>query len=246
MVMPRGARSRHPTQTDEHAILADDFAPQLNPTELAALASTAARSRPIVVFSAAPARLTQLRQQLEQRRFDVIMRELALLIRRNLRGSDAVALQDEELVVLLDAPAAMAAPVSTRLLAAVRAHHFLGGVVDQPVRLTLTLGSAAAPEHGHDFDELVRAARGARASAGPDRAAVALAPRVERLDLERFVGRAEPIAQLADFLDDMVRGVSRVVAVIGEAGVGSSALVRTLGPEVRLRGGSLVSAACHR
>ena len=43
----------------------------------------------------------------------------------------------------------------------------------------------------------------------------------------------------------MVRGVARVVAVIGESGVGSSSLVRMLGPEVRLRGGSLVSAACH-
>jgi predicted ATPase len=34
--------------------------------------------------------------------------------------------------------------------------------------------------------------------------------------------------------------------VIGESGVGSSSLVQMLGPEVRLRGGSLVSAACHQ
>ena len=65
------------------------------------------------------------------------------------------------------------------------------------------------------------------------------------LDLDRFVGRAEPLARLSESLDDMVRGVARVVAVIGESGVGSSALVRMLGPEVRLRGGSLISAACH-
>ena len=65
------------------------------------------------------------------------------------------------------------------------------------------------------------------------------------LDLERFVGRAEPLARLSESLDDMSRGVARVVAVIGESGVGSSSLVQMLGPEVRLRGGSLVSAACH-
>ncbi|MDB4881445.1 MAG: diguanylate cyclase [Gemmatimonadetes bacterium] len=233
------------TLTDEHAILADDFAPQLNPTELAALVTSVARARPVVVFSAAPARTSTLRQ-LEQRRIDVIMRELALLVRRNLRGSDAVSLEEDELLVLLDAPPAMAASVSTRLLAAVRAHHFLGGAVDRPVRLSLSLGASAAPEHGRDFAQLVSAARAARSTAGADRVAMARAPLTDRLDLDRFVGRAEPLEYLTDFLDDMVRGVSRVVAVIGESGVGSSALVRTLGPEVRLRGGSLVSAACHK
>jgi hypothetical protein len=241
-----GERPQFHPLTQGHAILADDFAPQLTPTELAAQASSVAHARPVVVFSAVPARMALLRQQLAQRRIDVIMRELALLVRRNLRGSDAVALEDDELLVLLDAPVAMAASVSARLLAAVRAHHFLGGAVDMPMRLSLSLGAASAPEQGSDFGELLRAARSARSTAGEDRVAIARAPRTDRLDLDRFVGRAEPAAKLTDFLDDMVRGVARVVAVIGESGVGSSALVRTLGPEVRLRGGSLVSAACHK
>ena len=43
----------------------------------------------------------------------------------------------------------------------------------------------------------------------------------------------------------MVRGVGHVVAVIGETGVGTSALVRSLEPEVRMRGGSLVVAAAR-
>jgi tetratricopeptide (TPR) repeat protein len=226
-------------------MLADDFAPQLNPAELAALASSVAASRPVVLFAALPARIAQLRSQMDQRRLDVIMRELALLVRRNLRGSDAVALEDEELLVMLDAPLAMAESVTTRLLAAVRAHHFLGGAADRSVRLTLTLGAAGAPVHGHNFDQLLTAARGARSIAGPDSAVFAFAPRRERLDLERFVGRVEPLARLTDYLDDMVRGVARVVAVIGEPGVGSSSLVQAIGPEVRLRGGSLVKASCH-
>ena len=88
-----------------------------------------------------------------------------------------------------------------------------------------------------------RAAR--RREAGADNAAFAHSREPAGLDLERFVGRAEPLARLSESLDDMVRGVARVVAVIGESGVGSSSLVRMLGPEVRLRGGSLISAACH-
>jgi tetratricopeptide (TPR) repeat protein len=43
----------------------------------------------------------------------------------------------------------------------------------------------------------------------------------------------------------MVRGVGHVIAVIGETGVGTSALVRTLEPEVRMRGGSQVLATCR-
>ena len=93
--------------------------------------------------------------------------------------------------------------------------------------------------------QLIRAARRAQAEAGADNAAFAHSREPAGLDLERFVGRTEPLARLSESLDDMVRGVARVVAVIGESGVGSSSLVRMLGPEVRLRGGSLISAACH-
>ena len=226
-------------------MLADDFAPHLTPAAMAELASSVAATRPVVVLSAVPSRLVELRSKIDPRRVDVMLRELVVLVRRSLRGTDAVALAGDELLVLVDGPMLVAQPITARLLAAVRTHRFTGGVTDQPIRLTLSLGAAAAPEHGEDFDQLLRAARRAQADAGVDNAAFAHARELGGLDLERFVGRAEPLARLSESLDDMTRGVARVVAVIGESGVGSSSLVQMIGPEVRLRGGSLVSAACH-
>jgi predicted ATPase/GGDEF domain-containing protein len=227
-------------------MLADDYAPQLALAELAALVSSRAAARPTVLLAIAPAQLAQLRGQVDHRRVDVIMRELVLLVRRCLRGSDAVALAGDELVATLDGPLEIAEAVNARVLAAVRAHLFTGGAADLPVRLTLSLGIAASPGHGTSFAELITAAQSARTWAGDDNAALAFAPRSTRLDLDRFVGRSEPLARLSECLDDMVRGVARVVAVVGEAGVGSTALLNALMPEVRLRGGSLVSAACHQ
>jgi len=226
-------------------MLADDFAPQLSAAGLASLASSIAADRPAVVLVAAPARLAQLRQQIDTRRVELMLRELVMLVRRSLRGTDAVALADDELLVVIDGPIEVGQPIAARLLAAVRAHRFTGGAADRPVRLTLSVGAAAAPTQGTTFEQLIRAARRAQAEAGADNAAFAHSRESAGLDLERFVGRTEPLARLSESLDDMVRGVARVVAVIGESGVGSSSLVRMLGPEVRLRGGSLISAACH-
>jgi tetratricopeptide (TPR) repeat protein len=226
-------------------MLADDFAPQLSADDLASLATAIAADRPVVVLAASPARLGQLRQQIDPRRVELMLRELVMLVRRSLRGTDAVALAGDELLVVIDGPMTVGQPIAARLLAAVRAHRFTGGAADRPERLTLSVGAAATPDHGKTFEQLVRAARRAQSEAGADNAAFAQSREPAGLDLERFVGRAEPLARLSESLDDMVRGVARVVAVIGESGVGSSSLVRMLGPEVRLRGGSLISAACH-
>ena len=178
-------------------------------------------------------------------RASALLRELTLFVRRNLRGTDAVSIVGDELVLLLDGTVLPAASVAERLLAAVRAHGFAAGGAEHPHRFTLSLGIATAPEHGTSFSALLVAARQARADAGMDAAARAFTSPSGVLDLSRFVGRAEPLSQLNDYLDDMARGAGRVVAVLGERGVGTSALVRTLAPEVRLRGGSLIVASCH-
>ena len=226
-------------------IPADDFARQLPFEELATQASLAAARGRIAVCSVIADGVGEVRAEEGDGRASALLRELIQFVRRNLRGSDAVAVAGDELVLLLDGTALPAAAVAERLLAAVRAHGFAAGSAESAHRFTLSLGIATAPEHGTSFPALLVAARQARSDAGADAAARAFTPPSGILDLTRFVGRAEPLLQLNDYLDDMVRGAGRVVAVVGERGVGTSALVRTLAPEVRLRGGSLIVASCH-
>ena len=150
-------------------MLADDFAPQLPADELAALASSIAADRPVVVLGrgAGAAGRAPTRDR-SARASTLMLRELVVLVRRSLRGTDAVALAGDELLVMIDGPMLVAQPIAARLLAAVRTHRFTGGATDRPIRLTLSLGAAAAPEHGDDFDQLVarRAPRAGRSGRG--------------------------------------------------------------------------------
>ena len=224
---------------------ADDFARQLSFDELAALATATIAEHGVVVCSLGPNGIGAIRRELGETRTEALMRELNLFVRRNLRGSDAVAMVGDELVLLLGAATPLAETVGQRLLSASRGHVFSGGASDRSLRLTLSLGIASSPVDGQRFEELLAGARGARASAGEDALGFASARRAGALELARFVGRGEELSRLTDYLEDMVRGVGRVVAVIGETGVGTSSLVRSLEPEVRMRGGSLVVAAAR-
>ena len=224
---------------------ADDFARQLSHAEFLAAAETLATQRAITVCSAVPDGLEPLRRELGDARADSLVREMTLFIRRNLRGSDAVSVAAGELLLLLDAPGTIVTTVADRLLAAVRGHVFSGGASDRSLRLTLTIGLASAPEQGCTMTALLESARAARAAGAGDETIVAGVRRQQLLDVRRFVGRGEQLASFANYLDDMVRGVGRVITVVGESGVGASSLVRALEPEVRVRGGSLVSGNCH-
>jgi len=137
-------------------MLADDYAPQLSADDLASLANAIAADRPVVVLAASPARLAELRQQIDPRRVELMLRELVMLVRRSLRGTDAVALAGDELLVVIDGPMTVGQPIAARLLAAVRAHRFTGGAADRPERLTLSLGAASAPEQGKTFADFDR------------------------------------------------------------------------------------------
>jgi tetratricopeptide (TPR) repeat protein/GGDEF domain-containing protein len=226
-------------------LLADDFARQLSHDDLLAATRAALPEGRVILWSLTPDGMEAIRRELGDTRADALVRELTLFVRRNLRGTDAVAGVGDELLVLLDAVGHMAEAVAQRVLAATRTHVFSGGASDRSLRLTLSIGVARAPDDGASVDDLLAAARAGRPMAGRDGLAFARAGRRPVLEVGRFVGRTEQLTQLTDYLDDMVRGVSHVAAVMGETGVGTSALVRTLEPEVRMRGGSLVLATCR-
>jgi predicted signal transduction protein with EAL and GGDEF domain len=223
-------------------IPAEDFARQLSFDELATLANAAAVTGRPVICSVAPEGFALARSELGEQRAASLLRELLLFVRRNLRGIDAVALNEDELLLLLDQSALPSVKAAERIVGAVRSHVFTSAGAEYPRRMSVAIGIAHGPDHGTTFASLLTAARAARATVTGDGAARAFTPHTEALDLGRFVGRAEQLAQLTDHLDDMARGVGRVVAIVGERGVGKSAVVRSLGPEVRLRGGSLIVA----
>ena len=224
---------------------ADDFARQLQPVELVAFADQLVATRELLVCSAMPDGVAALRAELGDARVDALLRELTLFVRRNLRGGDAIAAVGDELILVLDAPAMLGGTIANRILAGVRGHVFSAGATDRSLRLTIAMGVAPSAGRTAGADALLEAARRARRGVAADAFQLATAARGPELDLGRFVGRGEEHARFIDYLDDMVRGVGRVVAVIGERGIGASALVHALQPEVRLRGGSLVIGRCH-
>src|SRR5204862_25517 len=131
-----------------------------------------------------------------------------VLVRRSLRGTDAVAIAGDELLVMVDGPMFVAQPITARLLAAVRTHRFTAGVTDQPIRLTLSLGAAAAPEHGVDFEQLVRAER--RAALGAPAAGQEYARVARAVAAGRVVGASAGGAEARGEHDAATRGAGRL------------------------------------
>ena len=162
-VPTRGAAANQPCPLISPLIPADDFARYVSLDELAAITASVATSGRIAVCSALAEGLDAVRRDIGDVRAAALIRELTLFVRRNLRGADAVTLVDDELVLLIDAPAAQASAVAERLLAAMRVHFFSAGGADPTHRFTLSLGIATSPEHGTSFAALLVAARDARA-----------------------------------------------------------------------------------
>ncbi|HXT16908.1 MAG TPA: AAA family ATPase [Gemmatimonadaceae bacterium] len=172
---------------------------------------------------------------------------VAEVLRHTLREDDMVGrLGDRLIVVIPGAAAEDGRAAGDRLCAAVRIHAFGEGLG----QLTLSVGSASAPEHGHAFDAVSSAAGTALVriqAQGRDGAAAAPLPHHEwlhrPLSIDRFAGRAQELGLLVRWLDEAASGQPRVVSVFGEAGLGTATLLRQLEGEVRLRGGLFVSVA---
>jgi diguanylate cyclase (GGDEF)-like protein len=178
---------------------------------------------------------------------DALLVLVAELLRRTLRSADLAARWggDEFVALLPGAPIARARDVAERLAAAVRGHTGLLSADGQPIAASVSIGVASFPAHGTDPEALFAAADRAMYQVkrrGRDGVALAGGARGAGMmpALDRFAGRTEELRGLVRLLDEAVRGRTRTVAVLGEAGVGKSTLLRQLEPEIRLRGGSMV------
>ena len=195
---------------------------------------------------------------------DDVLQRVADILRQNLRGYDVAARYagDEFVALLPDTPLDRARDVAERICAATRQHAFavrerpgapiVGAPLSAALTVTLSVGVAAYPDHGTTTESLFDAAdralyhvkrngRDGVATAGAAAQATAHLP----LGIERFVGRVEEVRSLVRLLEDASVGRPRLVAISGEAGVGKSALLKQLAPEVRLRGGTLVTGRCQ-
>ena len=135
----------------------------------ATLAETSATTRPVSLVSIELDRLQALQSALGPSGADEVCEQIARMLQRILRTGDFVQrVSDGELVVmLLGAGAKDARFVASRIGAAVRGHEFGATDAGRPAngapRVTVSVGVAAAPDHGDDAETLVSAARRAKA-----------------------------------------------------------------------------------
>jgi tetratricopeptide (TPR) repeat protein len=164
-----------------------------------------------------------------------------------LRSDDSVCEVGEQLVmVLVGASADDGRSAGERICALVRTHAFSDGLGP----ITISIGAAAAPEHGTTYEAVLSASSSAlrRVQAqGRDGSLAAPLPHHDALhrplSIDRFAGRAQELALLTKWLDEACGGQPRVVSVFGETGTGTATLLRQLESEVRLRGGLFAMAS---
>ncbi|MBC7895623.1 MAG: diguanylate cyclase, partial [Cytophagaceae bacterium] len=184
---------------------------------------------------------------------DDVLRAVSHALTAGIREFDhAGRYAGDEFVLLLRADLREATMVAERLCEAVgRLRVPVRGNEEGAVTVTLSIGLSTAPLHGSTFEALFAAAdralydakrrgRNVVSLAGADGGAGK-----PRLDLERFVGRTEEVGKLVTHFEAAVRGEPRVLAVVGEAGVGKTTLVRRIMSDVRLRTGVMVFGRSH-
>jgi diguanylate cyclase (GGDEF)-like protein/putative nucleotidyltransferase with HDIG domain len=179
---------------------------------------------------------------------DDVLKSVVALLKRGVRGGDVIGRYagDEFVVLLPRTTIETAREVADRLRQSVERERIaLRGSPSETVSVTLSIGVASAEQSDHVEAVFASADRALYDAKRAGRNSVAVAGTSSeaaqpQLNLNRFVGRVEELKRLVRMLDTAFRGEPRVVAVVGEAGVGKSTLLRQLLPEVRLRGGSLV------
>ncbi len=178
---------------------------------------------------------------------DDVLRAVAGILQEGIREFDVAGrYAGDEFILLLRADMREAVQVAERLRETVaRTRIAVRGSEESAVNVSLSVGLSTSPAHGTTFEALFAAAdralydakrrgRNMVASAGAEGGGK------PRLDIERFVGRTEELSQLVTHFESAVKGDPRVIALVGEAGVGKTTLVRRIASDVRLRTGIMV------
>ena len=185
---------------------------------------------------------------------DDLLWAIAKVLQRGLRTGDLIGRRggDEFLVLLPGTTPPVALEIAERLRdSCARLRCARRDAPGQELAISVSIAIASAPAEGESIEALVAAADRALYRAkrdGRDRVVVAdhadsTASRTQ-LDFGAFVAREEELRTLVGQLDLANRADARLVFVDGEEGIGKTALVRHLEPEIRLRTGTLVTAQC--
>ncbi len=185
---------------------------------------------------------------------DDLLWAIAKVLQRGLRTGDLIGRRggDEFLVLLPGTTPQLALEIAERLRdSCAQLRCARRDAPGQELSISVSIALACAPVDGESVEVLVAAADRALYRAkrdGRDRVVVAdhgdaTAARTQ-LDFGAFVAREEELRTIVGLLDLANRADSRLLFVDGEEGIGKTALVRHLEPEIRLRTGSLVTAQC--
>ena len=183
---------------------------------------------------------------------DGVLRLVAEQIGASMRPTDYVARYagDEFVVLLPGTRLEDACIVADRVREAVASAAFprADGSTER-LKVTLSIGAACAPLHGETLEALFGAADNALYGAKRSgRNTVASAARVgtgaKEVLLDCFVGRALERARLRKLLGNAAAGEPHVAVLRGESGIGKSALLKQLGPDVAIRSGAVLVGQC--
>jgi diguanylate cyclase (GGDEF)-like protein len=184
---------------------------------------------------------------------DAVLRVVAGTLRELAASTGVVGRYagDEFVILLPHAPLDEARALAERVRSTVRQTAVPLLERTGSITVTLSIGVAVARAEHTDFETLFAATdRALYEAKRRGRDAVVSAAEVEEgsrepeIDLNQFIGREDELRRLVRLLDSSIERGPVVAAVVGEAGVGKSTLVRQLAAEVRMRAGSLVTGRC--
>ncbi len=183
---------------------------------------------------------------------DAALRLVTQQIRANMRPADYVARYagDEFVVLLPGTRLEDACLIAERVREAVA--NATIGMTDgsaEVLRVTLSIGAACAPLHGETTEALFGAADNAlygakRGGRNAVHSAARMGTGKNEVLLDCFVGRPTERERLRKWLGNATAGEPQVAVLRGEAGIGKSALLKQLSPDVAIRGGAVLVGHC--